>query len=57
MVENKLNQDRKQRLSRALRDNLRKRKQQKRNKVEQKDDRKQVHSPPVGDKQSPDGNE
>jgi len=57
MVENKPVNDRKQRLSRALRDNLRKRKQQKRHKVEQKDHHEQVHSPPAGDKPSPDGNE
>jgi len=50
MPENKKKQDRQQRLSQALRDNLRKRKQQKRDKKSQKNDTPQGKNQPGEDK-------
>ncbi len=49
MPENKQKQDRQQRLSQALRDNLRKRKQQKRDKKLQKNDLPQDKNQPDED--------
>lgn len=51
MPEKKQKPDRKQRLSDALRANLRKRKQQKRDKKLQKDDQKKDQNPSKEDKQ------